>query len=137
MTTVSPIVQDLINRRRELGLRHGDVAERMRRDAGAISRWERGVTDPSLRNLENWCFALGTQLRTGVSAAEKVERNRQIIAAIKAGRRSGEIAREFGVSRRTVTYLRSGKGWRPAKKRSVDSCLRTEANHLIGNAREI
>lgn len=62
LRTLSPIAADLVERRKELGLSQAEVARRMNRCATEVSGWEYGRNDPSLRNLEIWCAALGLRL---------------------------------------------------------------------------
>lgn len=60
--SVNPLLRRLADRRKELGLRQEDVAIRIRRDRSEVQKWETGVYEPCLRNLENWCRALELEI---------------------------------------------------------------------------
>lgn len=59
---VNPIIADLRSRRLESGITQVDLARRMRRDPQCLCDWEVGKQEPNLRNLQNWCAALGLHL---------------------------------------------------------------------------
>lgn len=59
---MNPLIQALVDRRKALGLTQGAVAEIIRRSPAHVCRWERGKEEPTLRNIDNWCGALGVKL---------------------------------------------------------------------------
>ncbi len=58
----SAVVAELRAIRMQAKLTSVEVSERMRRHPEMIYAWERGKNDPHLRNLENWCHALGVKI---------------------------------------------------------------------------
>lgn len=60
--TLSPMVQSLVALRKKQGVTQRRLAETLMRSPQQVCRWETGQDEPCLRNLENWCAALGGKL---------------------------------------------------------------------------
>lgn len=63
---VNPFIQMLVEARKARGISQVDLGRALRRPGQQVNKWERGLNLPSMRNLENWCAALGLRL-TAVS----------------------------------------------------------------------
>lgn len=59
----NPLLHALVEQRRALGLSQRELAQMVRRSPVQVHKWEVGKAEPSLRNLENWCDALGFELK--------------------------------------------------------------------------
>ena len=79
---VDPVIQALIDRRHALDLSQFQVAERMGRDAGQISGYERGANTPGLRVLADWAAALGVELTVREAGTDTPARSGTGLAAM-------------------------------------------------------
>lgn len=61
--TSNPLLAELVDRRRQMQMTRVELAKRLRRCPTHVHRWEVGKSEPSLRNLENWCDVLGLTLK--------------------------------------------------------------------------
>lgn len=57
--SLDPIVRALVDEREERGLARSDVTRAIGGSASDVSRWERGLTEPSLQRLRKWAASLG------------------------------------------------------------------------------
>lgn len=61
------ILTDLVNHRKNVGLRQVDVAEKMGIGQPSVSELERGETSPRLSTLSRYAYAVGLELTVEVS----------------------------------------------------------------------
>lgn len=59
---INPLLAPLVDRRRATGMTQRELSDRVRRCQEQVNKWERGVNEPCLRNLQSWCDALGYEL---------------------------------------------------------------------------
>ena len=65
------LVQQLVNRRRRLGLSQTEVAARMKTSQSAVARLEAGDSDARLSTLQRYAAAVGGGLQVRLSTRAK------------------------------------------------------------------
>lgn len=112
-TEPRPVVAEFIYDRREV------------REGGELS-----VARPSSRRIlhpKGTCVVCGEPLSTGKrycsrrcaarsQGLDKEARNTEIISLIREGRKSGEIAKKFGISRQRVSHIWKAAGNKPRER---------------------
>ncbi|HEY1485547.1 MAG TPA: helix-turn-helix domain-containing protein [Micromonosporaceae bacterium] len=65
------LLDDLVARRRELGISQGEVAARMGTSQPAVARLEAGGVDARLSTLQRYAAALEVKIQFGISYGEE------------------------------------------------------------------
>ena len=72
------LIDQLVQMRKDAGLRQADVATRIDRDQATISNFERLGGDPRLSTIRRYALAVGASIDHAVTPADEAVRNEQL-----------------------------------------------------------